>query len=262
MDLELTGRRALVTASSRGLGRGIAEALAGEGANVVLCGRSGDRLAKAAADINGRGQGRAHYVVADLAKADAAASIHAAAMAALGGVDILVNNTGGPPLASMAETPLAILREQFEAMTMRVIELTCLCLPAMRRAGWGRILTVSSSGVVQPIPNLGLSNTLRSALVGWSKTLAGEVGRDGVTVNVLVPGRIHTERVDELDAAAAERQGKSLAEVAAASHALIPVGRYGNVEEFAAVAAFLVGGPASYVTGGLIRCDGGLIRSV
>ena len=175
---------------------------------------------------------------------------------------MLFRSTGGPPLAAMADTPLAVLREQFDAMVMRVIELSCLCLPAMRQAGWGRILTVASSGVVQPIPNLGLSNTLRSALVGWSKTLAGEVGRDGVTVNILLPGRIHTERLDELDAAAAGRQGKSLAEVAAASHATIPLGRYGTVEEFAAVAAFLVSGPASYVTGSMIRCDGGMIRSV
>lgn len=262
MDLELAGKRAVVTASSRGLGRGIAETLAREGANVLLVGRSGDRLAKAVAEIDARGQGRAHYLVADLADAGAAEEIHAAAAEALGGVDILVNNTGGPPLAAMAETPLAVLREQFDAMVMRVIELTCLCLPAMRQAAWGRILTVASSGVVQPIPNLGLSNTLRSALVGWSKTLAGEVGRDGVTVNVLLPGRIHTERVDELDAAAAARQGKTLAEVAAASHATIPLGRYGTVEEFAAVAAFLVSGPASYVTGSMIRCDGGVIRSV
>ncbi|WP_316976631.1 SDR family oxidoreductase [Shumkonia mesophila] len=262
MDLELSGKRAVVTASSRGLGLGIAGALAREGADVLLTGRSGDRLAKAAAEITARGNGRAHFVVADLAQADAARTIHAAATTALGGIDIVVNNTGGPPLAAMAETPLTVLRDQFDAMVMRVVELSCLALPAMRQAGWGRILTVASSGVVQPIPNLGLSNTLRSALVGWSKTLSSEVGRDGVTVNVLLPGRIHTERVDEIDAAASKRQGKPVAEIAAASHATIPLGRYGTVEEFAAVAAFLVSGPASYVTGSLIRCDGGMIRSV
>ncbi len=262
MDLELAGRRAVVTASSRGLGLGIAEALAREGADVLLSGRSADRLAKAVAEINARGQGRAHRHVADLADAGAAEAIHGAATAAMGGIDILVNNTGGPPQAAMAETPVAILRSQFDAMVMRVVELSCLALPAMRQAGWGRILTVASSGVVQPIPGLGLSNTLRSALVGWSKTLAGEVGRDGVTVNVLLPGRIHTERVDEIDGAAAKRQGKPVAEIAAASHATIPLGRYGTVAEFAAVAAFLVSGPASYVTGSLIRCDGGMIRAV
>ena len=262
MDLQLAGRRALVTASSRGLGLGIAEALAREGADVFLSGRSEDRLAGAVQDINARKGGRAHFAVADLAQPDAAAAIHKAALDALGGIDILVNNTGGPPLAAMAETPVDILRNQFEPMVMRVIELTCLCLPAMRRAGWGRVLTVASSGVVQPIPNLGLSNTLRSALVGWSKTLSAEIARDGVTVNILLPGRIHTERVDEIDGLAAKRQGKTLAEIAAASHATIPMGRYGTVQEFADVAAFLVSGPASYVTGGLIRCDGGMIRAV
>jgi 3-oxoacyl-[acyl-carrier protein] reductase len=262
MDLQLIGKRAVVMASSRGLGRGIADVLAREGAHVILSGRSEDRLAQAAAEINARGQGKARYVVADLAETGAAKTIHDAAVAALGGVDILVNNTGGPPLAAMAETPVESLRSQFDAMIVRVIELSCLALPAMRQARWGRILTVASSGVVQPIPNLGLSNTLRPALVGWSKTLAGEVGRDGVTVNVLLPGRIHTERVDEIDGAAAKRQGKPVAEVAAASHATIPLGRYGTVEEFAAVAAFLVSGPASYVTGSMVRCDGGLIRSV
>ncbi|MBE0531447.1 MAG: SDR family oxidoreductase [Rhodospirillales bacterium] len=262
MNIGLAGKRAVVTASSRGLGLGIAEALAREGAHVLLSGRTEERLAKATAEINARGQGQADYFVADLAHAEAAEAIHHATLKAMGGTDILVNNTGGPPLAAMAETPLEVLRGQFDAMVMRVIELSCLCLPGMRQAGWGRILTVASSGVVQPIPNLGLSNTLRSALVGWSKTLAGEVGRDGVTVNVLLPGRIHTERLDELDGAAASRQGKTVAEIAAASHAVIPLGRYGTVEEFAAVAAFLVSGPASYVTGSMIRCDGGMIRSV
>lgn len=262
MDLQLAGKRALITASSRGLGLGVAEALASEGVNVFLCGRSGDLLAKAVEVINGRGKGRAHFAVVDLAQADAATTCHRQAVEALGGIDILVNNTGGPPLAAMAETPLNLLRGHFEAMVAQVIELTCLCLPAMREAQWGRVLTIASSGVVQPIPGLGLSNTLRSALVGWHKTLSAEVASDGVTVNVLLPGRVYTERVKEMDGLAAKRQGKTVEEVAAASHATIPMGRYGRVEEFGAVAAFVASGPASYVTGTLVRCDGGMIRSV
>jgi len=147
-------------------------------------------------------------------------------------------------------------------MVLSVVSLTARLLPQMRAQGWGRIVTIGSSGVIQPIPNLGLSNALRSALVGWSKSLSLDVAADGVTVNMLLPGRIHTERVDELDIAAATRTGQSLEDTRAASRATIPAGRYGDVAEFAAVAAFLASAPASYVTGSLIRCDGGAIKSV
>ncbi len=262
MDLGLVGKRALVLASSRGLGLGIARALAMEGAHVLICGRSQDRLAAAAEDITTKGPGKAEYVAIDLKQSDSAEVLFAEARKALGGVDILVNNTGGPPPGSITGPDTAVWLEQFEAMVLRVIHLTNLCLPPMRDAGWGRIVTVASSGVVQPIPNLGLSNALRSTLVGWSKTIANEVASDGVTVNMVVPGRIHTERVDELDAAAAKRTGKTVEDVATASRAAIPMGRYGTVAEFSAVVAFLAGVPASYVSGSVIRCDGGAIRSV
>src|SRR5262249_6401689 len=132
----------------------------------------------------------------------------------------------------------------------------------MRRRGWGRIVTSTSSGVVQPIPNLGISNTLRASLVGWSKTVAAEVAADGVTINVVVPGRIKTRRVDELDGKAAERQGKSIDQVVQESVASIPAGRYGRPEEFARVVTFLASEPASYVTGSVLRIDGGLIKSI
>ena len=147
-------------------------------------------------------------------------------------------------------------------MVLRVIELTNLCIPELKKHGEGRVLTVGSGGVVQPIPNLGMSNTLRSALVGWNKTVSTEVAKDGITSNMLIPGRIHTERVDELDAAAAKRQNKTVEEVAEASRVMIPTGRYGRVDEFASVAAFLVSSRASYVTGSVVRCDGGQIRGV
>lgn len=262
MDLGIKGKRALVLASSQGLGLGIASRLCDEGANVLLSGRSADKLAAAAKELNSRGAGTADFVVNDLSATDAAGCLHAAAQEKLGGVDILVNNTGGPPPGTVAKPDADSWRAQFDTMVLRVIEISNLCSGGMLKAGWGRILTITSSGIVQPIPNLSMSNTLRSALVGWNKSLSSELAGGGVTVNILSPGRIHTDRVDQLDAAAAERQGKSIDEVRTAARATIPVGRYGDVDEFAAVAAFLVSAPASYVTGSIVRCDGGLIRSV
>lgn len=262
MDFAIAGKRALVLASSRGLGHGLAATLAEEGVHVLLCGRSEDRLASGAESINAKGKGRADYAVIDLAGPDSARKLYDSAVEKLGGVDILVNNTAGPPPGPISGPDGALWRSQFEAMVLRVFEITDLCLPAMRQAGWGRIITIGSSGVQQPIPNLGMSNALRSTLVGWSKTLSSEVAADGVTVNMIIPGRIHTERVDELDAAAAKRLGQPVEDVAAASRATIPVGRYGRVEEFAAMGAFLASARASYVTGSVVRCDGGLIRSV
>lgn len=262
MDLRISEKRALVLASSQGLGLGIASKLCQEGAHVLISGRSADKLEAAVSELSSAGPGRADFTVCDLTNKEAANQLHAAALKTLGGVDILVNNTGGPP-AGTTETPDSdAWQAQFNAMVLRVIEISNLCLPGMKERGWGRILSVASSGIVQPIPNLSMSNTIRSALVGWSKSLSNEVAASGVTVNILAPGRIHTDRVDQLDAIAAKKQDKTIDEVRAASRATIPVRRYGAVEEFASVAAFLVSGPASYVTGSVIRCDGGSIRSV
>lgn len=262
MDMQLTNKRALVLASSRGLGLGVATELVKEGAEVLLTGRDVARLEAAAKELTEMGPGRADWLQCDLAEEDAVARIAAAVNERMGGVDILVNNTGGPAPGPITQSQPAAWQAAFTTMVERVISLTNALLPGMRAQKWGRILTLTSSGVEQPIPNLGVSNTLRMALVGWSKTLAAEIAADNVTANILIPGRIHTARVDELDAAAAARSGKTVEEIAAASRATIPAGRYGTVEEYAAVAAFLVSGPASYVTGSKIRCDGGMIRSV
>ncbi|MEI4472976.1 SDR family oxidoreductase [Frigidibacter sp. MR17.24] len=262
MDLQLTGRRALVLASSRGLGLGVATALVAEGAHVLLTGRDADRLAAAAADLTARGPGRADWTACDLGAEGAVETLVAAVADKLGGIDILVNNSGGPAPGPVHASQPESWRKGFESMIAPIVALTHALVPQMRAQGWGRVLTLASSGVAQPIPNLGISNSLRAALQGWSKTLATEVAADGVTANLLLPGRIHTDRVDELDAAAAARTGKTPAEVATASRATIPAGRYGRVEEFAAVAAFLCSGPASYVTGTSVRCDGGMIRGV
>lgn len=262
MDFGLKGRKALVLASSKGLGLGVAQALAAEGADVLLTGRDAAALGAAAAGIAARGQGRADWVTADLSAADFAPKLAAEAVERLGRVDILINNTGGPRPGAARDMSADVLIEAARAMLAPVTEITRLLLPAMCARGWGRVLTLASSGVEEPIANLALSNTLRAALVGWNKTLATEVAAEGVTCNLLLPGRIHTDRVDQLDAARAQKTGTEIEAVRAASRATIPMRRYGTVEEFAAVAAFLCSAQASYVTGSKLRCDGGKIAGI
>ena len=261
MELGLSDKRALVLGSSRGLGFGIAKALAAEGCRVLMNGRVADALELAVEAVNAQDAGQASALVADLAEPGSAATIAAAAESELGGVDILINNGGGPPPGTMADVDPAVFSANFDRMVTRLVEITTRLLPGMRERRWGRILTITSSGVVQPIPNLGLSNTLRASLITWSKTLAAEVAADGVTANCILPGRIHTQRVDELDEGRAKRQGVSVEEVAAQARASIPVGRYGRVEEFASMATFLCSELASYVTGSMVRVDGGHIQA-
>lgn len=262
MDLGISGKRALVLASSRGLGLGIATALANEGAHVLLCGRNGERLEENCKAINAEGKGKADWMRADLAEDDAVETLLKGVDDKLGGVDILVNNTGGPTPGTVADMTADKLESYFQVMVLRVITLTNALLPRMQEQGWGRILTVASSGVIEPIPNLALSNTLRGALVGWSKTLATEVAGHGITANLILPGRIHTDRIDELDGANAKRQGKSVDEVRSASIKSIPAGRLGTVEEFGAVGAFLCSQQAGYLTGSMFRVDGGSAKSL
>ncbi len=262
MDLGIKGKRALVLASSQGLGLGIATKLCEEGANIIISGRIEDKLVPVAKKLNNTCPGTADYVVSDLSEEDSAGKLYAAAKDKLGGLDILVNNTGGPPPGTIDKPDTDLWRAQIDTMLIRVIEITNLCVADMKEMGWGRVLTVASSGVVQPIANLAMSNTIRSSLVGWSKSLSTEVASSGITVNMLLPGRIFTERLAQLDKANAERFGKTVEDVSASEQAAIPVGRYGTVEEFGSVGAFLCSAPASYMTGGLIRCDGGSIRGV
>ena len=255
MDLELEKRRAVVTGASRGIGRAIALALAAEGAGVLAVARNGRKLGELP-PLAGRGT-----IV--IREADLSQSVAIEGLATeLQQADILVFNTGGPPFGTAAEITDASWSTQFEAMFLSAIRLTRLALPGMRKRGFGRILLVISSGVIQPIPNLALSNALRSGLVGWAKTLANEVAGDGVTVNCLAPGRIETDRIVEFDQNRAQREGISVEQVQKQSRAGIPAGRYGEASEFASVAAFLASPRSSYVTGSVIRIDGGMIRSV
>ncbi len=262
MDLGLRQRTAIVLGASRGLGRAIAASLAAEDANVLLCSRSVETLADTAAELDGLGSGRIAFHAVDLAHPGAATGIHAAAEKQLGPVDILINNGGGPPPGPVVGAERSTWEEQFQAMVAPFFELGNLVVPGMRSRGWGRVLSVVSSGVIQPIPNLGLSNALRASVVGWSKTLANEVAGDGVTVNCLAPGRIATDRTASLDAIVAERQGISIEEVERNAKALIPAGRYGDPREFGDAAAFLVSERGSYITGSVIRVDGGLIKAI
>ena len=257
MDLGIEERCAVVTGASRGLGRAIALALASEGANVVALARSTERLNELAAS-HPPGRGSILARPCDLSDAYAISGL----TELLTGVDILVLNTGGPPPGRVAETSDATWTAQFEAMFLSAVRLTRLALPGMRARGFGRIVAVVSSGVVEPIANLGISNALRLAIVGWAKTLAAEVASDGITVNCIAPGRIATDRVAELDRGRAAREGTAIEEVQRQSRATIPAGRYGETAEFAAAVAFMASARASYMTGGVIRVDGGMLRSL
>jgi 3-oxoacyl-[acyl-carrier protein] reductase len=177
-------------------------------------------------------------------------------------VDILLNNAGGPPPSVSTGVSDEVWRNAIQSLMLSVISVTEAAVAGMRQRKWGRILTVASSGVIQPIPNLAVSNTVRSAIAGFSKTLSAEAAADGVTVNLIIPGKIATARSLVIDGAAAERLEISMEEVREKNRAAIPAGRYGEVEEFAHVAAFLLSGKASYVTGQMMRVDGGSIMSV
>ena len=261
MDLGITGKTALVLGAGGGLGGAIARALAREGARVALGDIDPEALERAADDIR-RDGGFALTLAWDLADLSLLDDRVRTIEEQLGSVDILVNNTGGPPPTPAAGQDPELWSRSFRSMVLSVIALTDRVLPSMRQRKWGRIITSTSSGVVAPIPNLGISNALRLSLVGWSKTLAREVGGDGITTNIVLPGRIATPRITFLDEQKARREGRAVEEIAAESVASIPVGRYGRPEEYADVVAFLASERAAYVTGSVIRIDGGLIASI
>jgi 3-oxoacyl-[acyl-carrier protein] reductase len=250
MDLGLSGKVALVLGASRGLGAASAEALAAEGAIVHAVSRSGT-----ASNPNITG------FAADLSSPQGVDAL-LAHIAAIGPVDVLVANTGGPRRGQAQGVAADEWLATFQALAVSLFRVADAVLPGMIARGWGRIITIGSSGIEQPIPDLALSNAIRGSIAGWSKTLASEVGRHGVTVNMVLPGRIDTDRLRQGDSARAASTGRDLAEIQAQSRAGIPLGRYGRAEEFAAMVAFLAGEPAAYVTGSMMRVDGGLIRSI
>ncbi len=255
MDTGLQGKTALVPASSSGIGLAIAQSLAAEGANVILAGRRGD-LVRAEAERLPSAVG----IEIDLTTEDAPATLVAAAQDAFGPIDVLVLNSGGPPPGTASEVSEAQVMASVHQLLIQHVRMANLVVPGMRERGWGRVVAVGSSGVQQPLDGLALSNIGRAGLSGYLKTLAAEVAADGVTVNMVLPGRIDTDRVGSLDQAAAERSGSTAKEVRAQVESSIPAGRYGRPEEFAAVVTFLASNAASYVTGERVRCDGGMVR--
>ncbi|AYM14732.1 MULTISPECIES: SDR family oxidoreductase [Agrobacterium] len=261
MDLGLEGKTALVLGGGGGLGGAIARTLAAEGARVAVADISKE-AGDATADAIRQAGGTSLALQWDLADLAGIPERLVAIGESLGEVDILVNNTGGPPPTAATGQDPALWLKHFEAMVLSVIAITDGVIPGMRARKWGRIITSTSSGVVAPIPNLGISNALRLSLVGWSKTLAGEVGSDGITANVVLPGRVNTQRIAFLDEQKAKREGRTASDVSAQSTASIPVGRYGDPQEYADVVTFIASTRASYITGSVIRIDGGLISSI
>jgi 3-oxoacyl-[acyl-carrier protein] reductase len=259
MDLQLAGKRALVMGGSKGLGLACAQALAGEGCAIALSSR--DPVAAAAA-LAAEAAVAVHPVAADVDDAAAMDRLADEAMAKLGGVDVVILNHGGPPPCSALEMTAEQLDTWYRRIVAHPIRIAMRLLPGMRAQQFGRIIAVGSAGMIQPIPNLAISNVLRAAIVGWTKTLSNEVARDGVTVNVLAPGAIRTDRSLQTATANAAREGIDAEEWIRRRAANIPAGRYGMPAEFGAVAAFLASPLASYVTGTVTRADGGMVRSV
>jgi 3-oxoacyl-[acyl-carrier protein] reductase len=246
MDLGLEGRTAIVCGASAGIGLGVAEALAEEGANVVLFARRGDVLERQAERLGGLA------VAGDVTSAGDSERLVRTAVDAFGGIDVLVNNSGGPPRTAAVGLTDEQVEDAVRLLLVSVVRLTGLCLPHLDRSPGGRIVNITSTTVKEPIDMLALSNAVRPGVVGWSKTMARELGSRGITVNCIAPGRIDTDRIREV-----YPDGPTEADLAA-----IPAGRLGTPREVGDLVAFLCSDRAAYVTGAVIPVDGGLTRGL
>ncbi len=262
MDLGLRGKVALVSASSKGLGRAIAEELAAEGANLVVCARGEESLRNTAESIRKTSGVTVVDVVADVSEQSGIDRVVKTALDKFDKVDILVTNSGGPPSGPFESFTPEMWDSATRLLLTSAVGLARALLPGMKVRRWGRILNVTSIAVKQPIDGLVLSNSLRAAVTGFARTLANEVARFNVTVNNIMPGYTRTDRVEHLARAAGEKSGASTEETFAKWEREIPMGRLGEPREFAALAAFLASERASYITGTSIAVDGGWIRSI
>jgi 3-oxoacyl-[acyl-carrier protein] reductase len=257
MDLGLKGRVALVTAASKGMGRACAVALGAEGARVAMCARTEADLRAAADEVRKTGA-EVLAVPADVTRAADVQALVGRVTETFGGVDILVANAGGPPRGFFEDLDDAQWQGAFELSLLSTVRLIRAVVPSMRARRWGRILTIQSVSVKQPLPDLVLSNAVRPGVAGLMKTLASQLGKDNITVNTVCPGRIMTDRF----LGGIKVHGLSREEYLARQSADVPLGRIGTPEEFASVVAFLASERAAYVTGVAIQVDGGLVRGL
>lgn len=262
METGLSGRVALVAAASKGLGRAIAEAFAAEGAALAICARGEEELARTR-DALGRGASApVHAVAADLSRPEGIERVVRSTLERFGRVDVLVTNAGGPPVGTFATLDWDAWQRAVDLTLRSAVELTRAVLPGMRERQWGRVLHITSLTVKQPIDGLMLSTSIRSAVTGFSRTLANEVAAAGITVNTILPGFMNTQRAVELNQATAAREGLPVEQVERRVREQIPMRRVGEPAELAALAVFLASERASYITGQSIAVDGGWIRAL
>lgn len=262
MDLGLRGKVALVAAGSKGLGRAIAEEFAVEGASLVLCARGKDALEETRASIAAASGGDVLAIVADVSVPADVANVVRAGIEKFGRVDIVVTNAGGPPSGTFDTLTPEMWDEAVRLTLMSAVNFARAVVPGMRKREWGRIINITSIAVKQPVNGLMLSNSVRSAVTGFARTLANEVAPFGITVNNILPGYTRTDRVDELAGQIAKREAVSAATAVGRWEAEIPMGRLGEPRELAALAAFLASDRASYITGASIAVDGGWIKGL
>jgi 3-oxoacyl-[acyl-carrier protein] reductase len=262
MDLGLKGKVAMVAGASRGLGYAVARGLAAEGAKVSISSRNEQAIGDAAKRICGETSSDTLATAVDVRSVDSLNAWHTRTIEKFGGVDLLFVNAGGPPAGAALTFDDDTWKAAFELLVPSAVRMVRLAAPVMKTRGGGAIVVSTSSAVKEPIPNLALSNIVRSAVSAMSKTLANELAADKIRVNHLLPGRIDTDRVRELDTLRGKAANSSADDVRANYSKTIPIGRYGRPEEFASAAVFLFSDAARYITGASLQVDGGLIKSV
>jgi 3-oxoacyl-[acyl-carrier protein] reductase len=262
MNLGLTNKVAMVAGASRGLGYAVARALAEEGVQVSIASRDANAVAAAGKKIEEETGARVLAVATDVSSAQAIEQWHQKAIDRFGGIDLLFTNSGGPPPGATLSFDDATWQKAFDLLLMSAVRMVRLVVPSMAARGGGSIVLPTSSSVKEPIANLALSNILRASVAALSKTLANELVGQKIRVNHLIPGRISTDRLRELDESNSKRAGISVEEQQKRMMQTIPMGRYGDPKEFANAAIFLFSDAASYVTGATLQADGGQMRSV